>query len=154
MPVGRQIANRRTARRGVVIGTLFLLVAALLILLALATLPETVSAELPMLALAQRLHPALGRGFAALLLFAMFGTALSCTVAAREYLTLKLPRVSRRPWAAILPYTALAYAGGLLGFGDLIGWIYPLFGYLGCFVLLSVIAHERHVRREESGHGI
>lgn len=149
VPMAQAVPNARTARHGAVIGSLFLLVVACAILLSLFLCPETVTQELPMLALAQRLSPALGWVYAALLLAAMFGTALSCTVAAQGYLAEKFPACARRPAATVLPFAALAFVGGLFGFGDLIGWIYPMFGYLGFAVLISVVLHERHVRHRE-----
>lgn len=149
IPMAPAVPNAAVARRGAALGTLLLFAAACAILLSLALCPDAVTQELPMLALAQTLHPLLGRVFAVLLLLAMFGTALTCTVAAQGYLAQKLPACERRPWTVILPFSALSFAGGLFGFGDLIGWIYPLFGYLGFAVLCSVAAHERYWRRME-----
>lgn len=149
IPLAPAVPNAAVARRGAALGTLLLFAAACAILFSLSLCPDAVTQELPMLALAQTLHPMLGRVFAILLLFAMFGTALTCTVAAQGYLAQKLPVCDRHPWAVILPFSALSFAGGLFGFGDLIGWIYPMFGYLGFAVLCSVAAHERYWRRME-----
>lgn len=149
VPIARRVTDERVARRGAVIGALILLSVAGTILISLYLAPQTVTAELPMLALAQLIHPLAGRLFALLLLIAMFGTALSCTVAVREYLTQKLTVCERHPVAVTFAVAALAFVGGLFGFGDLIGWIYPIFGYLGFAALCSAAAHERHVRRLE-----
>jgi len=149
IPLVPAVPNAATARRGAALGTLLLFAAACAILLSLSLCPDAVTHELPMLALAQTLHPTLGYVFAALLLCAMFGTAMTCTVAAQSYLAQKLPVCDRHPWVGILPFSALSFTGGLFGFGDLISWIYPLFGYLGFAVLCSVAAHERYWRRME-----
>ena len=149
VPIARAVPNARVARRGAVIGALILFAAACAILFSLYLAPATVTSELPMLALAQLLHPAAEWLFAALLLVAMFGTALSCAVAAREYLVQKFAVCARHPAAVVFSVCALAFVGGLFGFGDLIGWIYPIFGYFGFVVLCSAVAHEGHLRRSE-----
>lgn len=154
IPLALAMPDAAAVRRGAALGTLLLLLCACAILLALSLYPETTAQELPMLALAHRLHPMLGRVFAVLLLCAMFGTALTCTVAAQSYLAQHLPRCARRPRATALAVGALSFAGGTLGFGDLIGWLYPLFGYLGAAVLCAIVLHERHLRcaaREKKG---
>lgn len=43
--------------------------------------------------------------------------------------------------------TAAAFAGSLFGFGDLIGTVYPVYGYLGMAAMLLVAKHAVHVRR-------
>lgn len=149
VPLAREISDVRTVRRGAVLGAAILLTVAAAILFALNLFPETFTAELPMLALAQRLHPAAGWMFALLLLIAMFCTALSCTVAVREYLLQKYATCARHPTAVVFAVSAIAFAGGMFGFGDLIGWVYPIFGYLGFVALCSMVAHERYVRRME-----
>lgn len=147
VPMAQAVPNARVARQGAVLGSLVLLGVAGAVLSALMLMPESVTYDLPMLVLAGRLHPAAGWLFAVLLLIAMFGTALSCTVAAREYLGQKLAFCRRHPTGVALVIALIAFVGGLFEFGDLIGWIYPIFGYLGFGVLCSVVAHERHVRR-------
>ena len=77
----------------------------------------------------------------------MFGTALSCIVAVREYLIQRAPFFSRHPLVLLLFLCTVSFVGGLFGFGELIGWIYPVFGYLGFAVLCAMVAHERYLRR-------
>ena len=40
-----------------------------------------------------------------------------------------------------------AFAGSLFGFGDLIGTVYPVYGYLGMAAKLLVAEHAVHARR-------
>ena len=54
------------------------------------------------------------------------------------------------PWlrtAMLLVLTAAAFAGSLFGFGDLIGTVYPVYGYLGMAAMLLVAEHAVHARR-------
>ena len=149
LPLSRLIPDRHVARRGALLGASLLLLVACAILTAMYLDPMCVTYELPMLALAERLHPAAGKAFAGLLFAAMFGTALSCTVAACEHLSRKYPICGKYPTVAIGVFVALAFGGGLLGFGNLIGLVYPLFGYFGMFALWGVVSHERYLRRQK-----
>ena len=49
--------------------------------------------------------------------------------------------------ALLLVLTAAAFAGSLFGFGDLIGTVYPVYGYLGMAAMLLVAEHAVHARR-------
>jgi len=149
IPTARILRDRRAARRGAVLAAAMLFPVAIAILISLHLAPETVRQELPMLALAQMIHPVVGKAFAFLLLVAMFGTALSCVVAAQGDLVRRFPPLSRHPALPVLVLVVISFVGGLFGFGDLIGWIYPIFGYLGFAVLCAIVAHERHLRRAQ-----
>lgn len=46
---------------------------------------------------------------------------------------------------------AAAFAGSLFGFGDLIGTVYPVYGYLGMAAMLLVTEHAIHARRAAAG---
>ena len=153
LPLSRLIPNRAVARRGALLGAGLLLLVACAILIALYLEPACVAYEMPMLALAEHLHPFVGTIFALLLLGAMFGTALSCTVAVREQLSRKYPICQKYPTAAMGVFVTLVFGGGLLGFGNLIGVVYPLFGYFGLLALCGVVSHERYLRRRDRRDG-
>ena len=147
VPVAQTLRDGRSAYRGAILASILLLPVALAILLSLHAIPEASEAELPMLEVARLIHPIAGALFAVLLLVAMFGTALSCLVAAREYLTQKSIFCRAHRGGVLSCLILLIFVGGLFGFGDLIGWIYPMFGYLGFFVLCAMVMHERYWRR-------
>ena len=149
LPLSPLIPDLRTARRGAVAGAALVMLVACAILFCLLAVPESVTCELPMLYLAGVLHPAAGRAFALLLLVAMFGAGLTGTVAAEAYLSGKYAFCARHRAAVIAACSALSFGGGLFGFGDLIGWIYPIFGYVGIASLMLTVAHERHLRCRE-----
>ena len=153
LPLSRMILNRAVARRGALLGAALLLLVACAVLIAMYLEPACVVYELPMLALAERLHPLAEKLFALLLLAAMFGTALSCTVAVREQLSRKYPICEKYSTAVMGVFVALAFGGGLLGFGNLIGWVYPLFGYFGILALFGVVSHAYDLHRSDRGDG-
>lgn len=149
-PIGPHVPDARTVRRGSLLSILLLLVISAGILPALSAAPEAVSAELPMLALASGLSPVLGYAYAALLLCGMLGTGVSFSVAILYYLSARYPALARRRRTTAVSLAALAFCGSLLGFGDLIGTVYPFFGYLGFAAMACILAHWLRVRKRGS----
>ena len=145
-PLTRHLKKPGTAVWGTVLGCVLLLAVALGVLCALATSPESIAAPLPMLDLACRLGAA-GVVYAVLLFFGMFGTSVSSLVAVLTYAGQKSARLAGHRMALLLVLTAAAFAGSLFGFGDLIGTVYPVYGYLGMAAMLLVAEHAVHARR-------
>ena len=116
------------------------------VLAALASSPESISAQLPMLDLACRLGAA-GVVYAVLLFLGMFSTSVSSLVAVLTYAGQKSAWLAGHRVAMLLVLTAAAFAGSLFGFGDLIGTVYPVYGYLGMAAMLLVAEHTMHTRR-------
>ena len=132
-----------------VAAAMVLLVVAYSVLLSVMTTPETAEAELPMLALAYTLSRPLGYLYGILLLLCMYGSALSMTVAIVTYASGRSPRITARRTGFIVVLGACAFAGSLVGFGDLIGVVYPIFGYCSSLFLVCLLIHAAQVRREE-----
>ena len=139
-PLTRHLKKPGTAVWGTVLGCVLLLAVALGVLAALAVSPESVGAQLPMLDLACRLGTA-GVVYAVLLFLGMFGTSVSSLVAVLTYAGQKSARLAGHRMALLLVLTAAAFAGSLFGFGDLIGTVYPVYGYLGMAAMLLVAEH-------------
>lgn len=148
-PIGPNVPDARTARLGSALGTLLLFIISAAILFAMGALPMSAEAELPMLALASDIHPALGYIYAALLICGMLGTTVSFWVATVIYLGERSPALAnkRRPLTAAL--AVLAFGGSLLGFGDLVGTVYPAFGYLGLIAMAAISVHWLRIAREK-----
>ena len=145
-PLTRHLKKPGTAVWGTVLGCVLLLAVALGVLAALAVSPESVGAQLPMLDLACRLGTA-GVVYAVLLFLGMFGTSVSSLVAVLTYAGQKSARLAGHRTALLLVLTAAAFAGSLFGFGDLIGTVYPVYGYLGMAAMLLVAEHAVHAWR-------
>lgn len=137
-PLDKKYRPGRTLPRSVFLGSLALLFVALGILFALAATPDSVSTELPMYDLARRLGVWVGGIYAVLLFLGMFGVAVSNTVAVMHYLEEKFERIRKHSTAIMIVMVAASYAGSLLGFSSLIGYIYPIYGYLGIILMLII----------------
>ena len=147
-PVGPMAEDRKSIRRGVVIGCIVLAAIALSVLLAMAALPGTEAAEMPMLAVITRCFPAFAPLYAVMLLVVMFGAAMSCLVALMTFLEEKFAAVRRHRVIWTVLFMAAALLGSFVGFSDLIGVLYPIFGYCGFAFLLLLLFHWLHRRKE------
>lgn len=145
---GMRMRERRTAGLGAVLGGLLLFLTAGAILLALFANPAAREAELPMLAVAQGVHPVLYYGYAVLLLVAMLGAALSVASPLFEELS-ALCRIRNRrvPFAILLSLAVFCLS--LFGFADLVGTLYPIYGYIGFLFLAFLLYHFFHMKKRK-----
>ncbi|MCI2058679.1 MAG: hypothetical protein LKJ80_05680 [Oscillibacter sp.] len=140
-PLGSAVKDRKTLLRGLLLGSAVLLAIALSVLTAVKNGGAACRAELPMLAAAGALSPVLANVYALLLLLAMFGSCLCSMVALLDVCSQKFPafRARRKTWLAVLSAAALGCS--TVGFGALIGVIYPAFGIVNLF-FLAVLARR------------
>lgn len=148
-PVGPHVADEKTLRKGSTLGVVMLLAISLGILPAVGVRPDAALQELPMLALAEEIHPLLGYLYSVLLLTGMMGTTVSFWVAASIYVVQRKPDWEPVRKRVILVQAVLAFGGSLLGFGDLIGTFYPIFGYLGFAAMFLLLRHYLIVKKRE-----
>lgn len=119
------------------------------ILTSLATYPEAVAAELPMVALASRLNGTLGTVYGLMLLVAMFCNALASLVGLISYLEQKARFVRKKKKPVLAGLCLLAWAASLLGFGEIIAVVYPVFGYLSIVFVVCVVIHFVQARKRK-----
>ena len=146
--LGIAAADDRSLKRGNFISVVLLLVISLCIIGALGVRPDATSAELPMLALATELHPAVGWMYAALLVTGMMGTTVSFWLSASDFIIGKVPRLRNRTRLITTAIAAVAFAFSLLGFGDLVSTVYPVFGYLG-FVFMALLVRTYFLTKKQ-----
>ena len=140
-PVGERIPNRKTLVFGLIPGAVMLSLIAVSILGALWAIPEAAAAPLPMLHLACGISMVVGYIYAVLLFSGMFGASLSAVVATDVYLKENIPFFAKHPRLPMILLSVLTWAGSLFGFSDLVGTIYPIFGYLGIAALIGILIH-------------
>ena len=73
----------------------------------------------------------------------MFSATLSSMTALTNQLEIRVPRLKKHHRPFFLTLLAAAYVGSLLGFGNLIGVVYPIFGYASVPFLLCVVYNWR-----------
>ena len=148
-PVGQYVRKKKHIYAGIALSGLMLLAVAGSILTSLATYPEAVAAELPMVALASRLNGTLGTVYGLMLLVAMFCNALASLVGLISYLEQKARFVRERKKPVLTGLCLLAWAASLLGFGEIIAVVYPVFGYLSIVFVVCVVIHFVQARKKE-----
>ena len=147
VPLARLIPDDKTLRRGLGAGSILLIVFAWSIIAALAVQPAAGANDLPMAVLAGALHPALEAGYGLLMGFGMFSACLSSTTAAVNQIAVRHPRVDLRRKGFTAALLVSAYLLSLLGFGNLIGVIYPVFGYASVPFLISLVCNWRQTKK-------
>lgn len=146
-PLGRHTKKKSTVLWGVLMGSMILLIIAGSVLICVSAEPQITSEELPMLALAYEKSKALGYLYGILLLLAMFGTSLSSLVGFGNMVFCKSEKIKKNR-VLFTALTALAFFGGsMFGFGELIGIIYPLFGYASSVFIVLMAIHWIRVRK-------
>ncbi|MDK2821106.1 MAG: hypothetical protein PWP31_1071 [Clostridia bacterium] len=119
---------------GAAIGSIVLAALAFLLIIVLSQLSlEGLQKELPLLYFVSEFQPNLKNLYAIVLLLAMITTATGDLYGLAERLG-KIPHLTPQLVAIILLLIALPLTN--LGFTSLIAWIYPVFGYLGLFVVI------------------
>ena len=134
--------------QGILLGTFLLVLIAVSVLASLSFYLPAVQAEMPMLELVCQMNRKLGYAYGLLLLFGIYGAALSCGVALETYLSLRYAPVRQHKTAFLVAMVAAAFAASLVGFGDLISTIYPVFGYLGALSLVLVFCNWMYYRKK------
>lgn len=137
-PLGLHGKTQKAVLGGSVLGGSLLLTLAAAIYISLYTAPTVTATDLPMLTLAGRLSPILQYVYAILLLIGMFAAAVSVTVPLPDFMQNELHiHIPHKP--LILLLSVLAFIGSFCGFGTLIDYLYPVFGYLALFVLALLV---------------
>ena len=137
-------------RQGLGLGSLLLVVLAWSMIAAMLVRPETGLSELPMAELAGSYHSGLAVSYGILMGLGMFSATLSSMIALIEQLELRLPAVKQYHKGFSLGLLVTAYLGSLLGFGSLIGVVYPFFGYASIPFLLCILVNWKRSWKNKS----
>ena len=147
IPFSRVLPDDKALRRGLGGGSVILIALAWSIIAALVAAPAAGANELPMSSLAAGLHPALEVCYGILMGLGMFSCALSCSVGICGQVELRWKKLDqyRKPFIVVI--YASAFFLSLLGFGNLIGVIYPFFGYASIPLLISLVINWQRVKK-------
>lgn len=141
VPTGPLIKKKSTVFGGMIFSGVILIFVAYCILSSVVIYPPAVEEELPMVAVGSGLLPVLGSVYGVLLALAMFCNSLASLVALMMYLKQKVCVVQRREKLVLAVFAVVVWAGSLFGFGDIIGVIFPIFGYASIIFLVTMLIH-------------
>ena len=151
IPVGKFLSGKKLIRRGLSLGSILLLLLIGSIITALAAVPASGLAELPMMVLAETVHPLLAAFYGILMGLGMFSCALGSLVALLVQVSLHRREAGAKQGAATVFLAALAFVCSLLGFGNLVGIIYPIFGYASIPLSFCLLGNYHRLRKGTLG---
>lgn len=140
-PVGREAPSVKSIRIGTAAASFVLTLIAVLILSALGSSRVSAELDLPMLTLAAGLGKWVELLYAFLLFGGIFSTGLSALTALNTYFAERW--LLRRRTVAVIAVmlSLLGVTVALSGFRELVGFFYPVFGYIGLLPLLLLFVH-------------
>ena len=147
-PLSECTKSPRSGILGTVLGTVLLFIIAASVLITLGSSPAYAEEELPMLSYSLDKSFTFGLIYALLLLFAMFGTALSSFVGLVNMAKVKSAAIEKHGRLFSVLCAVAAFCGSLFGFGDLIGIIYPVCGYLSSVFIIMMVVHYFRVMKK------
>ncbi|AGF72285.1 YkvI family membrane protein [Corynebacterium halotolerans] len=118
---------------GGLVFTVLLLILAFVLFLNIGTVAGT---DMPLLAVFDQMHPAVGV-IVALVIYAMiYNTAIGMFYALGKRLTAKRPERFR---PVFVIGTLAGFVVSFLGFSNLLGWVYPVLGYIGMVMIVVMV---------------
>ncbi len=142
------LKSKRTASAGGILGGIMLSVIAIVMNFALYLFyPEVKLIELPILSIVERYSSLLGVFYKYLLLLAMLISALTAGYGFIERVSGKV-NISRR--LIVLIICSLTVPLSSIGFSDLISTIYPIFGYIGMFMVFVILLQGLNLIQSQS----
>ncbi len=131
------LKSEKVSKWGGIIGGGMLCITALVINSALYNFyPHSIISDIPVLGIIQNNSKLLANIYSVILILAMYTSAVTSGYCLTERISSKL-KVNYKLVAAIL--CALIIPMSSLGFSNLISTLYPIFGYLGLFLLFIII---------------
>ena len=146
-PVGLRVKSGKSAVLGTVLGGIFLILVAAAVLMSLAVYPSAKAEELPMMAVAQSITPALSYVSAFLMFLAMTGASLASVIPIVSYLADHSRACEMHGAVTTFVLCFLAFLLSCFGFADLVGTLFSSFGYISLLGLLGLTLHYFKVRK-------
>ena len=147
VPTAKLLDGEKPVRKGLGLGSGLLILLAWSMIAAMAVFPSAGLTELPMAQLAGDLHPVLEAGYGLLMGMGMFSACLAAITAVINQIAIRWRKaaVHHKVFTTVMLFTA--YGLSLLGFGNLIGVIYPIFGYASIPFLICLVCNWHKVKK-------
>lgn len=130
---GNFLDNRAVGLGGVIGGTVYLILLALLVVSLSVVAPAVNGTDMPVLQMMEEIHPALAYVMTFVIYGMVFNTAVGMFYALGKRLTRNNPRRFYPVYAAAC---LIGFVLSFVGFQQLVGWVYPILGYLGILMIL------------------
>lgn len=135
-----QLKTRKIGKTGGILGGLALCFIAFILNVAIYVFnPDTISNELPVLSITEKYGNVLSGFYAFVLLTAMFISAVTSGYGFIERVTSKI-NINRKIMVPIICVLVVPFSN--FGFSNLISTLYPIFGYVGLFLIIVILAQN------------
>ncbi|MEX3505680.1 hypothetical protein [Corynebacterium sp. LK2510] len=133
---GSQLNPREAGIGGLIGGMLFATLLLILVFIVFLNMDDAFGADLPLLMLFSTMHPVIGSVVSIVIYLMIYNTAVGMFYAMARRLTHHSPERFRMVY-----FTAVLIGFGLsfIGFADLVGWVYPVLGYLGMVLIVVMV---------------
>jgi len=132
---GNFLDSREVGLGGIVGGFVFLFLLAVLVGSMYLTVDVVLDSEMPTLTMITDIHPSLGV-FMALAIYGMiYNTAIGMFYALAKRLTRGRPQYFYRVYVITV---LIGFVLSFIGFSNLIGWVYPILGYMGILMMVII----------------
>ena len=147
---GSHMNPAQAGKGGLLGGIMFAVLLMILVFILFVNMEHIMDADLPLLKVFDTMHPAVGTAVSIVIYMMIYNTAVGLFYALGRRLSHDKPG-KFRPYYFIV--VLVGFALSFIGFADLVGWVYPVLGYLG-LVLAVVMAvawlRDRHNIQEET----
>lgn len=145
VPLSQQTKDEKVITKGMIMGTVVLTIIFAGVLLPITFhKPMIELSDMPMLEFARMVGSFMGIIYTVLLLGGMFGGALSSLYA----MVVRVRQIGPlKGISLIIAISLVSLAGSMFGFKELVGTIFPIFGYLGFFSLPCIVEHYIYLRK-------
>ncbi|OFT57673.1 hypothetical protein HMPREF3151_07250 [Corynebacterium sp. HMSC05H05] len=148
---GSHMNPAQAGKGGLLGGIIFAVLLLILTFILFCNMEDVMDADMPLLMVFDNMHPAVGVFVAIVIYLMIYNTAVGMFYASGRRLSHDNPKKFRPYYfAAVLVGFALSF----IGFADLVGWVYPVLGYLG--LVLGIVMgvawfRDRKNIQEETG---
>ena len=130
---GNFLDNRAVGLGGIMGGIVYLVLLALLVVSLFVVAPAVNGTDMPVLQLMEEIHPTLAYIMTFVVYGMVFNTAVGMFYALGKRLTRNHPR---RFYPVFAATCIIGFILSFIGFQDLVGWVYPILGYLGIITIV------------------
>ena len=148
---GSHINPAQTGKGGLLGGIIFAVLLLILVFILFFNMEHIIDADLPLLMVFDTMHPAIGTAVAIVIYLMIYNTAVGLFYALGRRLSHDKPGKFRPYYFTVV---AVGFALSFIGFADLVGWVYPVLGYLGLILgIIMAVAwfRDRQKIKDETG---
>ena len=148
---GSHLNPAQAGKGGLLGGIMFAVLLMILVFVLFFNMEHIMDADLPLLKVFDSMHPTVGTVVSVVIYLMIYNTAVGLFYALGRRLSHDKP-AKFRPYYFIV--VLIGFALSFIGFADLVGWVYPVLGYLG--LILAIIMgvawfRDRQNIKDEAG---